>query len=334
MAKPRKLFIKMGFLVLLSILAYLLFWMVTTDYVLFPKDPEKAKLMKIAIFKIITRRSYQVTAMIASAVLIATTTLVFQTITHNRILTPSLIGFDSIFIISQTAIVFFLTENSLFYQNPYLNFFTTTLLMLLISLTTYKIILRSHKNNIIFLLLFGLILSTLSRSIANFLQTIMDPNQFQSVVIQTEVTLANMNTSIIFIAIPLMVLTTTLIVKDFKYYDIMSLGETHAINLGVDYNKKLNMSLVYIAIAMSVSTALIGPISFLGLIAVNASRELLKTYKHAPLMVMSSFIAIISIVLGQTLVIEMGHITTVSVLISLVGGSYMIHLILKENKND
>jgi iron complex transport system permease protein len=83
---------------------------------------------------------------------------------------------------------------------------------------------------------------------------------------------------------------------------------------------------------MSISTALIGPISFLGLIAVNASREILKTYKHGQLAVMSSFIAIIMIVLGQTIIIELGYTTTVTVLISLVGGAYMIYLILKENR--
>jgi iron complex transport system permease protein len=160
----------------------------------------------------------------------------------------------------------------------------------------------------------------------------MDPNQFQSVAIQTEVTISNMNTSIILLVTPLMLIIIGLFVREFKYYDVMSLGENQSIGLGVDYYKKLNISLVYIAVAMSISTALIGPISFLGLIAVNASREILKTYKHGQLAVMSSFIAIIMIVLGQTIIIELGYTTTVTVLISLVGGAYMIYLILKENR--
>jgi len=327
-----KRFIIMGVIVILVVLSYLFFWMLTTDYQLFPSDVAQRERMRQAIMNIVERRSYQVIAMIISAILIATTTLSFQTLTNNRILTPSLIGFDAIFVTSQTAIVFFLSENSLFYMNPYLNFIISATLMIVISLLMYRIILRKNKNNIIFLLLFGLILSTLSRNFASFLQTIMDPNQFQSVAIQTEVTISNMNTSIILLVAPLMLIIIGLFAREFKYYDVMSLGENQSIGLGVDYYKKLNFSLVYIAIAMSISTALIGPISFLGLIAVNASREILKTYKHGQLAVMSSFIAIIMIVLGQTIIIELGYTTTVTVLISLVGGAYMIYLILKENR--
>ena len=112
----------------------------------------------------------------------------------------------------------------------------------------------------------------------------------------------------------------------------MSLGESQAIGLGVDYAKKLNWGLIYIALAMSISTAMIGPISFLGLIAVNAAREILKTYKHFPLFIASSLIAIIFIVLGQGIIVETGYLTTVTVLISMIGGAYMIYLVLKENK--
>ena len=330
--RKKKYMILMTIIAILSIIAYLTFWMITTDYDLFPSDQVKALQMMQAILNIIERRSYQVVAMMVAAILIATTTLVFQTLTNNRILTPSLIGFDAIFVTSQTAIVFFLSEQSLFYMNPYMNFLVTSSLMLVISLFMYRIILRKNKNNIIFLLLFGMILSTLSRNFANFLQTIMDPNQFQSIAMQTEVTISNMNTSIIVLVVPMMLIVLGFMIRDFKYLDVMSLGESQAIGLGIDYQKKLNTSLIYIAIAMSISTALIGPISFLGLIAVNAAREILKTYKHLSLMMMSSLIAMIAIILGQTIIIETGYVTTVTVLISMFGGLYMIYLVLKENK--
>ncbi|MCD4826577.1 MAG: iron chelate uptake ABC transporter family permease subunit [Acholeplasmataceae bacterium] len=332
MNRQKKILILFGLLTVISILGYLFFWMLTTEYVLFPSDPIKQEQMRQAIKNIVSRKSYQVLAMVVSAVLIASTTLVFQTLTHNRILTPSLIGFDSMFILSQTAIVFFLSEQSAFYFNPYLNFIATTMIMLLVSFSMFRLILSKQRNNIVFLLLFGMILATLSNSFSSFLQTIMDPDQFQSVAIQTQVTISNMNTSIIVLAVPLMIIVLGLLIKDVKQFDIMSLGETQAINLGINYNKQLNISLIYIAIAMSLSTALIGPISFLGLIAVNAAKELLKTYKHIYLLILSSFIAVISIVVGQTIVIELGYITTVSVVISMIGGIYMIYLILKENK--
>jgi iron complex transport system permease protein len=160
----------------------------------------------------------------------------------------------------------------------------------------------------------------------------MDPDEFQSLTIRTEVSITNMNLSIIWLALPLMIIIIYLLMKDYREYDVMTLGEHNAIGLGVRYAKKMNTSLIYMALAMSISTALIGPISFLGLISVNAAREMLKDYKHLPLFIASSMIAVIFLVLGQGIIAETGYLTTVTVLISMVGGMYMIYLILKENK--
>jgi len=317
---------------IISALLYVFLWMLTTRYDLFPSDPERRAQMARAIRNITQRKTIQLIAMVVAAVLIASTSLVFQTLTHNRILTPSLIGFDSIFITVQTLIIFLFTSKSLFYTNIYINFFISAGLMIFISMLMYALILRKNRNNLIFLLLVGMILSTLSRSLANFLQTIMNPDEFQSIVIRTEVSVSNMNTGIIIIAIPILIIILGLIVKEIKALDVMTLGESQATGLGVSYQQKMNLHLIYIAVAMSVATAMIGPISFLGLIAVNASRELLKTYRHRELLILSSLIAITFLVLGQTIIVETGYLTTVTVWMSLVGGLYMIYLILKENK--
>ena len=330
--KHRKIIIIFGLIALISVILYLTLWMFTTSYDLFPDDINERLYMRQAISNIINRRFFQVLAMVISAALIASTALVFQTLTNNRILTPSLIGFDSIFVLAQTIIVFFFTSKSVFYANPYLNYLASTTVMLFMTMILYMTVLRKQKNHIIFLLLIGLIISTLTRSIAQFLQTIMDPQEFQYLTIRTEVSITNMNTSIIMLVVPLMIVLIGLLYKNHHSYDVMSLGESEAIGLGVDYNKLMHRSLIYIAIAMSISTALIGPISFLGLIAVNIARELLKTYKHKQLMILSSFVAIIFIVFGQTIVSEFEYQTTVPVFISMFGGMYMLYLILKENK--
>ncbi|MFA7055751.1 MAG: iron chelate uptake ABC transporter family permease subunit [Acholeplasmataceae bacterium] len=332
MAKHRRMIIIFTILVFISISLYLFFWMVTTPYQLFPKDAQLKVVMQKAITNIIGRKFDQVIGMTIAAILIASSSLVFQTITENRILTPSLIGFDAVFVTVQTLIVFLFTSSSIFYTNPYLNFVLASGLMIMISLSMYRIILKKNKNHLVFLLLVGMILSTLSRSLASFLQNIMDPMEFQSIVIRTEVTVSNMNTSIIYMSIPFLLIISFLFIKNFKTYDVMTLGESQAIGLGVEYQKKMNYALIYMAIAMSITTALIGPISFLGLITVNASRELLKTHKHLPLFILSSLIAMLMLILGQTIIIETGYMTTVSVWISLVGGIYMIYLLLKENE--
>ena len=53
------------------------------------------------------RRSIKVLAMVLTGIAIAFATVVFQTITHNRILTPSIMGLDSLYLLLQTCIIFF-----------------------------------------------------------------------------------------------------------------------------------------------------------------------------------------------------------------------------------
>ena len=52
------------------------------------------------------RKSVELIGIVVSAVLISVSSLLFQTLTKNRILTPALIGFDAVFVMIQTFIVF------------------------------------------------------------------------------------------------------------------------------------------------------------------------------------------------------------------------------------
>src|SRR5690625_2878064 len=54
------------------------------------------------------RRAMKVLAMGLTGAAIAYATVIFQTITHNRILTPSIMGLDSLYLLLQTLFIFFL----------------------------------------------------------------------------------------------------------------------------------------------------------------------------------------------------------------------------------
>ncbi|MDO4298250.1 MAG: iron chelate uptake ABC transporter family permease subunit [Lachnospiraceae bacterium] len=316
-------------LILLSILLYL--------YArVFHKalDSGIALTMPVAM-RILARSGTSLLGMVVSATLIAAVSLAFQTITENRVLTPSMLGFDSVFLATQSVLVFFASTVSFMgklFANPYYNFFITTGIMLLISVMMYSIMLRKNKNNIAFLLLFGLILSSIVQSLTNYIEVLLDPQQFQQLKAVTTVSITNMNESVIVIAAPAMVFLTFLFVKRSREFDVMQLGESNAKSLGVPYIKRVNQTLILIALAMAVTTALIGPVTFLGLLSVNIARELFKTYRHKVLFWGSIFISILCLVLGQGLVELLRYATPVTVLIDLIGGTYLIILILKERK--
>ncbi|GEN32931.1 hypothetical protein ADA01nite_03910 [Aneurinibacillus danicus] len=119
-----------------------------------------------------------------------------------------------------------------------------------------------------------------------------------------------------------------------KYLDVLSLGREQAINLGIDYDHVVKRLLIIIAILISIATALVGPITFLGLLVANVAYEFLKTYKHKYLIVGSIFISIIALLGGQLIVERVFTFsTTLSVIINFIGGVYFIYLLLRENKS-
>jgi iron complex transport system permease protein len=266
------------------------------------------------------------------AALVAVMSLAFQTITESRVLTPSMIGFDSVFIATQTILVFVFGASNPWFANATLNYILTTGVMVVVSVTMYGIMLRKNKNNIVFLLLFGLILSGIVRSGVNYIEVLMDPDEFQQVRSATSVTVNNMNTAIMGITAPLMLLLTVLMLARHRIYDVMSLGEANAVNLGIAYTVELRRNLFFIAAGMSVVTAMIGSLTFLGLIAVNISRELFKTYRHKILFIGSALTACLVLIAGQALVELLEYAVPVTVIIDLAGCSYMFFLILRENR--
>lgn len=324
-----------GIFVILSILIFLSVCLYLYARVFYKAIDAHLDLTWAVAFRIMKRSLISLLGMTVSATLIAVVSLAFQTITENRVLTPSMLGFDSVFLATQSVLVFFASTISFvgqLFSNPYLNFFITTGIMLLISVLMYSLMLRKNKNNIAFLLLFGLILSNIVQSLTNYIEVLLNPQQFQQLKAVTTVSITNMNESVIIIATPVMVLLTFLFMKRSREYDVMQLGESNAKSLGVPYAKRVNQTLILVALAMAVTTALIGPVTFLGLLGVNIARELFKTYKHSVLYIGSVMVSILCLILGQGLVEMLHYATPVTVLIDLIGGTYLIVLILKERK--
>lgn len=319
-------------LITLTITAILLFlsvWLYTYKDLIFGNLDDPAIIA--AIFKISRRRLMQMLAIIISVILITISSLVFQTITNNRILTPSVLGFDSIYIITQTLVIFLFGVTSVFFSHYLINFLLSVIVMVGIVLLMFLFILRKNKNNIVLLLLLGLVLTQLVGSISNLLNVFMHPEDFQAVIEITNININNINEKLVLISLPLMFIITTLFIREHRYLDVMALGEDEAKNLGVEYNKKVNYYLILIAIAMAIATALVGPLSFLGLIVVNSAKELTKSNKHKSLIFSASLLGIVLLLFGQV-ILELTNIKTpVTVIVSLIGGIYMIYMLYKEN---
>ncbi|AYA74564.1 iron ABC transporter permease [Bacillus sp. Y1] len=280
------------------------------------------------------RRGFKVVAMILTGVAIAYSTVVFQTITHNRILTPSIMGLDSLYMLIQTVIIFFLGSTHFTVTNKQVNFGISVFAMIVFALLLYRFLFKKGNQPIYFLLLIGIIVGTFFSSISTFLQVLIDPNEFQIVQDRMFASFNNINTDILWIAIGIIGLLMLYAWRYTTYLDVLSLGRDNAVNLGVNYDSIVKKMLILVAVFISVSTALVGPITFFGLIVANLSYQLFGTYKHKILISGAGLISIIALVGGQWVVERVFTFsTTLSVIINFIGGVYFIYLLLKESRS-
>lgn len=280
------------------------------------------------------KRIPKIFAIILTGGAIAISSIIFQTISSNRILTPSVLGLDSLYMFVQTFVVFMFGIKSMTVLNNNVNFIVSTVVMVGFSILLFKVLFLKERSNIFLLLLVGIIFGTLFQSLSSFMQMAIEPKAFMAVQDKMFASFNSVNSEILIISIIIVALVLGYIYKYINVLDVMVLGREQAINLGVEYDSIVKKMLIVIGILVSISTALVGPMTFLGLIVANLTYEFMKVYKHKTLLLGGVLISIIALVGGQ-FVIErvLNFKTTLSVIINLVGGMYFIYLLLKENKS-
>ncbi|MBY6180154.1 iron chelate uptake ABC transporter family permease subunit [Staphylococcaceae bacterium DP2N0-1] len=261
---------------------------------------------------------------------IGASVVIFQAITTNRLLTPSIMGLDSVYLFVKVLPVFLVGTQAAVVTNVYLNFFVTLIAMVLFSLLLFEGMFKLGHFSVYFILLVGVILGTFFRSITSFIQLIMDPESFLAVQSAMFASFEASNSRLVLVSICLLLVLIIITVIMRPYLDVLLLGRAQAINLGVSYETMTRLLLILVALLVSISTALVGPVTFLGLLTVNLAHELMKTYEHKYILPATILISCISLFMAQWVVENLFEATTeFSLIIDLIGGSYFIYLLVK-----
>lgn len=277
-------------------------------------------------------RFLQIAAIIIVAICIAVSTVIFQTLCNNKILTPAIIGLDSLYMLLQSALIFsFGAANLSVYKND-INFLITLVCMVVFSLGLYKILFSSDRS-IYLIMLLGLVFGTLFSTLSSFFEVLIDPDEFMVIQGRMFASFDNIAFDVLILAYIISFLSFIWIFRYMKFLDPLNLGKDLAINLGINYQKISKQLMIIIAILTSISTALVGPITFLELLVVNITYELFKTAKHSILLSACILISILALLGGVFFVSRVfDYNATISVVINFLGGIYFIYLVLKGNK--
>lgn len=269
-------------------------------------------------------------SMIIAAFCIGTASVAFQSVINNTLVTPCLLGMNSLYSLINTAVYFFLGSASFFVSNKYASFGLNLVIMAVVGTFMYGFLFKKTNFNVLYVLLAGTVLSNLFGSISSTLTRIMDPTEYDVLLSKLIAGFSNMNTDLLWSATVITVLIVLVFWRYVRMLDVICLGKHQAINLGVDYDKSVARVLLGVVLMIAVATAVVGPLSFLGMILSNLARQTFKTYRHFYLTLGSFFIGVIALVGSQMLVEHVfGFSTSVSVFITISGGLYFLYLIMK-----
>lgn len=264
---------------------------------------------------------------------ISAAAIVFQTIIRNTIVTPCLLGMNSLYLLIHTAVVFFLGSGSLFAVNPVYAFAADVIVMGFVAGFIYYTIFQKTGGNVLYVLLIGTVLSTFFSSMQNSLTRIMDPNEYDALLNTLTASFTNVNAACIIPGALLLAAIAWWLRKDLAILDVISLGREQAVSLGVDYERTLRRLMVGVALYIAVATALVGPLSFLGLITANVARQLFTTYRHTWLIAGSACVGMLILTAGQFVVEHvMVYAVPVGVFVTIGGGIYFLYLVLTAGK--
>ena len=279
------------------------------------------------------RRADALIAMAIVAVCQAMATVSFHTVTNNRILTPSIMGFESLYVAINTATIFFLGASGLNDARTVPTFLMQMGVMVGLSLVLYSWLLTNRKQNMHAMLLVGVVIGGGLGSLSTFMQRMLTPSEFDVLTARLFGSVNNAETEYYPIAIPIVAIATTLLVLNARKLNVISLGADVSTNLGVNHKAHAIYTLVLVSLLMATTTALVGPMTFLGFLVATLAYQFADTYDHRYIFPMAVGLAFFVLISAYFL---MQHVFSaqgvVSIIIELVGGSVFLFVIMRKGR--
>lgn len=280
---------------------------------------------------VLQRRGMILATMVVVAFAAGISTVLFQTVSGNRILSPAIMGFEYLFVLIQTGILFFWGEQGAAQLGPVTRFLMETGIMVLFSLTLYLWLFGMRHNSLFLVLLVGIVCGFLFDSLATLMQRLLNPNEFA--VLQTRMFATfNIvpNTTLLIISVGICLAMLALLCLWCSRVDVLTLGKENAVVLGLDYKRTVTCLLIGIAVLVSVSTALVGPLTFYGFLVASLTYQCVNSCRHRHLLPGAFFIGLTALVGGQFILQHLLRMeTTLAVVINFVGGLLFILVLLK-----
>lgn len=291
-----------------------------------PGDPSRRAFWLALEFRVET-----VGALVVVAVCQATATVLFHTATGNRILTPSIMGFDALYVVMQTALIFFFGIAGVAATDGVLKIMVQSALMIGFATLLYGWLFAGRRGDLHIMLLVGVVLGIGFGSLSTVMQRLLTPSEFDVLAAQLFGNLSNANPDYLPWAAAIAAAALVGIHLLRHRLDVLALGEPAATGLGLRYRREVLGILVVVAVLISVSTTLVGPMTFFGFLVATLAYQLAGSSHHRQVIPLAVLLAIATLSIAYFV---LRHVFAaaglITVIIEFAGGLlFLIHLLRK-----
>ncbi|RMB62230.1 iron chelate uptake ABC transporter family permease subunit [Tessaracoccus antarcticus] len=258
-------------------------------------------------------------------------TVAFQTVTNNRLLTPSIMGLDALYVFIQSILVLVLGIALVGQVGAYPMFFLNVGLMLLAASALTSVLFGKRSRSVYVVVLAGLVLGSVLRALSSLIARVLDPSSFMVLQDNLFASFTAVNPQLIWLCAVIVALASGYLWSMRATLDVLTLGRDAAVSLGVPYQRTMRRVLLVATLLVCVSTALVGPITFLGLIVAAIAYQVSGTGRHTVTMPMAGLLGVAVLVGGQAILEQiLGQATVLSVVIEFIGGIAFIWLVIRK----
>lgn len=278
---------------------------------------------------ILQYRGSRLLALLLTACAIGISTVLFQTITHSRLLTPALMGFDVLYVLVTTLMLTIPGGGALDWS-PSLRFALQLLVMALLALLLFRVLFSGSVRSLHLMILLGMLAGMLFRELSELAARVLDPSEFGISSGVPQASFSRVNTGLLGAAAVALAGAGLMLLRWRRSLDVLSLGRDIAINLGVAHRRVVLGIMAVVAILVSVATLLVGPTLFFGLLIANLAYWITGSQRHCLTLPAAVLTGIICLVGGQLLLDHaLPSPLPLALVIELAGGLLFMALLLR-----
>lgn len=282
---------------------------------------------------VLQHRGTKALTMLVVACALGMSTVVFQTVTHNTILTPAVMGLDALYLFLQAVLVLVLGSVGVVQLGLLPKYGLEIVLMVTLSVGLMRWLFTGHASSLHLMLLVGMVMGILFRSMTSFAMRMIDPNEFATLQDRMFANFNTIHTQLLLPSLGVLALGTAFLWRRRHVLDVLALGRDAAVNLGVHYQRQVLQLLVVMCAMVAISTALVGPVTFFGLLVANMAYQWMGTRRHAWVLPAVVLWGCVLLLAGQVVLERvLGFNSALSVVVEFVGGLVFIYLLMRKGK--